>query len=87
MIKWSELTAEDGMKIHNIVQRAQKLVRGNLMDIEMDVSACHLMCPLDLGKLLVIDDFNFVHDVCGISQHINRETGKLEHCFVPRCSR
>ena len=40
--------------------------------------------PLDWDRLLAADDFNFMHDVCGISRHINRETGELEGFFLPR---
>ena len=43
--------------------------------------------PLDWAKLLAFDDFNFLHDIGGISRHMNRETGRLEGFFVPRCSR
>jgi hypothetical protein len=40
--------------------------------------------PLDWGRLLAADDFNFLHDVGGISRHINRDTGELMNCFLPR---
>jgi hypothetical protein len=32
----------------------------------------------------VIDDANFTHDVFGIRKYLNRETGELTMCFVPR---
>lgn len=44
-------------------------------------------CDLDLKKLLAFDDFNFNHDVGYIYLHINRTTGLLENCFLPRCAR
>lgn len=50
----------------------------------MDVDACHRSCPLKLAELLAADDFNFMHDVIGIMKHLNRMTGKLEDCFLPR---
>lgn len=51
----------------------------------MDISATHANGnPLDLDGLLKSDDGNFAHDVFGIRRHINRSTGKLEDCFVPR---
>lgn len=54
---------------------------------KMDVTACHTNGnPLKLQKLLEADDFNFLHDVFGIARHINRDTGKLENCFLPRFS-
>lgn len=60
----------------------------SLMEIEMDITACHCNgCELDLEKLLTFDDFNFMHDVGGIANHINRTTGKLEDCFLPRSVR
>lgn len=40
--------------------------------------------PLDWDRLLEADDFNFMHDLGGISRHINRETGALENHFRPR---
>jgi hypothetical protein len=40
--------------------------------------------PLDWDRLLAADDFNFLHDVGGISRHMNRDTGELTDCFVPR---
>lgn len=55
------------------------------MDADMDITACHLNgMPLKLAQLLGADDMNFIHDVFGIRRHLNRETGKLEDCFVPR---
>ena len=42
---------------------------------------------LDLQKLLDAPDGDFGHDVFGIRRHINRQTGELENCFLPRCAR
>jgi hypothetical protein len=54
----------------------------------MDVTAAHCNGnPLRLEELAGADDFHFAHDVFGIRRHINRETGKLENCFVPRFAR
>ena len=77
--------------IHKIVERAMKmdLFSGtDRLGMEMDISACHANGnPLDLQKLLNADDFNFLHDVGGICYHMDRQTGKLNDCFVPRCSK
>ena len=55
------------------------------MDTIMDIAAAHLNgCPLKLDELLHADDFNFLHDVFGIMNNINRQTGKLENNFLPR---
>jgi len=51
----------------------------------MDLTACHRNgCPLSLDELEVAPDGDFAHDVFGIRRHINRETGALEDCFMPR---
>lgn len=55
-------------------------------DAFMDIMYCHESCPLDLDGLATADDSNFIHDVFGINRHLNRNTGKLEDCFLPRYS-
>ena len=56
-------------------------------DVEMDITACHLNgCALDLPKLLAADDFNFMHDIHGIGGNLDRTTGQLLDCFLPRCA-
>ena len=63
-------------------------VRYEAMTANMDITACHANGnPLGLQRLLLADDFTFAHDVFGIRGHINRETGQLEDCFVPRLTR
>jgi hypothetical protein len=55
------------------------------LSLTMDITACHANgCNLKLAELLTADDFDFVHDVFGIRRHINRMTGQLEDCFLPR---
>lgn len=57
----------------------------SLMDVEMDIVATHVNgCPLQLSKLMLADDFNFQHDVCGIHRHLDRSTGALMNFFYPR---
>lgn len=51
----------------------------------MDIEAAHCNgCPLDLAGLLAADKGTFGHDVFGIRRHIDRNTGKLGGCFLPR---
>lgn len=53
----------------------------------MDIEACHCNgCELDLQKLLDAGDGDFGHDVFGIRRFIDRRTGKLGGCFLPRCA-
>lgn len=76
--------------ISKIAHRASAMAAQNGMEYKvltanMDISACHANgCPLKLDELLAADDFTFAHDVFGIRQHINRSTGQLEDCFLPR---
>lgn len=76
--------------INNIAQRAHAMAQAAgvdypVLEAHMDVTACHANgCPLKLSELAAADDFNFAHDVFGIRRHINRETGQLENCFLPR---
>jgi hypothetical protein len=62
--------------VHGVMQRQELL---------MDVEACHCNgCPLRLEALLEADDVDFVHDIGGITTHLDRQTGALTDCFVPR---
>lgn len=58
------------------------------LDLEMDLLAAREDIPsLDLQRLLVSPVADFSHDIFGIRRHINRATGKVENCFMPRCAR
>jgi len=77
--------------IQQITDRAQAMARAtNIRPFDrqgaaMDITAVHANgCPLRLAELLAAEDFNFSHDVFGIFRHIDRETGHLRDCFVPR---
>lgn len=51
----------------------------------MDLCACHNHAtPLDFKRLSEADGLNFNHDIAGIARHMDRETGQLRDCFVPR---
>ena len=67
--------------------KAYGIEHDNRTTVMMDLMACNANgCPLDWDRLLKFDDANLLHDVLGIRKHINRTTGKLEGCFVPRCA-
>ena len=76
---------EESMLLDEITDRAL----GNIkLKMGMDIIACHANgCQLDLKKLLTLEDADFFHDINGISEHINRNTGKLENFFLPRCAK
>lgn len=81
---------KEARTINKIAHRAVALAESAgihypIMDADMDVTACHVNgCPLKLDALLAADEFNFAHDVFGIRRHIDRTTGELQNCFVPR---
>lgn len=86
-INW-KATEEDSKLIDAILDRAiaeGHLKPRNRMNTEMDITACHLNgTPLRLADWLAADQFNFAHDLYGIDENMNRETGKLDNCFLPR---
>lgn len=81
---------QEVLLIARIVDRFQNLVGNSVpvdrLSVMMDIEACHCNgCPLDLVSLHeAARDVDLVHDVAGISRHLNRETGRLEDLFVPR---
>jgi len=86
-MKW-DATAEEYKKVTMIVDRALKRINRPSLDLAMDIVLTHRNgCPLDLDKLLNAKDFDFFHDICGIIDHIDRHTGELIDCFLPRCAR
>ena len=57
-------------------------------ELTMDLTAVHANgMPLDLEGLLAADTFDFNHDVYGIRRFLDRTTGTLGGCFVPRYAR
>lgn len=85
-----DIAMEDLAHVEKIVDRAMKINPDlDRQDLMMDLTATHCNgCELDLDRLANdFDDFNLMHDVYGISAHINRTNGKLERCFLPRSSK
>ena len=82
-------TDEERALVTASVKRAQALgFTRDPMDLEMDILAAHANgCSLDFAKLMSFDAFNFIHDVGGIVEHLDRVTGKLGGFFLPRCAR
>ncbi|HUS98456.1 MAG TPA: hypothetical protein VMX97_17150 [Hyphomicrobiaceae bacterium] len=86
MIDWSKVTKDDMLAIHKIALcAADGDPACDVMALEMDLQACHTHgCPLDLGRMAQASRAELMHDVLGIDQCLDRETGHLRHCFVPR---
>jgi len=84
MIKWDKLTSAELNTIGKIAERACKGAQLDKTTTIMDISAAQIDCPMRLDELLQADELNFWHDIGGISRHLDRETGQLTDCFVPR---
>jgi len=85
-------TADESRLIARIAARTQNIAKmvetcvppRSFTDLAMDLEAAHHVCPLRLADLLAADDGDFGHDVGGIVQHLDRDTGELTDCFCPR---
>lgn len=73
------------MEAWSVTPGRMRKMGADVLSLTMDITACHCNgCPLDLTRFLAADDFNFAHDFAGIHRHIDRTTGKLGDCFLPR---
>ena len=80
--------------VADIADRAERIgfqpAIDDRMHFMMDIMAADGVngnAELRLDRLLhQFDDANFGHDISGIYRHLNRETGELEGCFLPRCA-
>jgi hypothetical protein len=90
MINWEKASNKDYIVVKKISNRAWQKVNHlykNKLDLEMDIIATHVSgCKLNLEKFLGFDEFNFYHDIYGIYDNLDRTTGELQNCFLPRCS-
>jgi hypothetical protein len=89
-----DCTDEERDAALRIAQRGADLVKAttgrkvDILSMQMDLIATHANGnPLDFAKLEAFDDFNLLHDLGGIYQHLDRSTGKLRDFFSPRSSR
>lgn len=87
LINW-HVSANEHDLIVAIARKALADLKGYPDDqrtLIMDLTATHANgTPLKLRELLTAEPFDFAHDIYGIRKHINRQTGELEDCFLPR---
>lgn len=88
-----DIDPADSALVDRIIERIERerpiqsppLSGDERLDIRMSLVACHANgMPMRFDKLVAADRFNFYHDVNGILRHIDRTTGTLGGCFVPR---
>lgn len=79
-------TKEEIELVVEIAKRAENMgiVAFNRETLMKDLESASQEFDLRLTQLLMADDFNFIHDIAGIQQNINRKTKKMENLFVPR---
>ena len=73
--------------IFKIAKRGYPFFKGSnvsLLDLILDISAVNTNYGLRLEDFLKSDSINFLHDLFGIYNNLNRKTKKLENCFIPR---
>ena len=77
---------EDFMTMAKIAERAEQkgLIPFDRLSMIMDLELATEAFNLRLNELLQADDFNFAHDIIGITNNINRQTKTFENCFLPR---
>ena len=86
------LSHEDFELIVTIVDRGVELMRKNVSDTPVDIyeqltfiiARAHLKIGLQLKELSEADDYNLMHDVIGIYNHIEYESGQMKDAFSPR---
>jgi hypothetical protein len=82
------ISKSDSEKLIKIVDRAKaKLgsIQYSYREMMMDLTACHANgCRLDLDAMLAASEFDLMHDVLGIRNHLDRKTGRLMNFFEPR---
>ncbi len=86
----SSITRADFDAMRKVADRTERMDFGfgrDRMTLVMDLEFAHIDCGgMDWDRLLAFDDGDFGHDMAGIAANINRETGKLDNCFLPRCT-
>lgn len=90
MVDWN-ITKQENSLIQKIVARFIALavlkyeIKQDPATNAMDLIAAHNDVVMDLGKLLGASDTDLLHDMFGIQKYMDRDTGKLDPCFKPRC--
>ncbi len=92
MVQFANFTKAEAAAVNTIIDRTRLLARQvgraqlqvDPLSMRMDLAAVHAKTPMRLAELAGADDFNLTHDMFGIMSHLDRETGELRDCFVPR---
>jgi hypothetical protein len=81
---------EENALIQQIARRAEAMFDARTIEVGWQFIASELrivhyeICRLRLKELLTADDANFLHDICGIHEHIDILDGGFRNGFSPR---
>lgn len=74
--------------INKVVDRTDELnICTDRFTLFMDLTIAWEKLNIDLDKLLTFKDIDFVHDIRGIQNQIDRKTKSFLNDFLPRCSK
>ena len=76
------MTRERAILISKCLDRLEKLVDGQMIRLQMFMDLEY--SRVDPEALLSARDADFLHDMFGIAQHMDRENKRLAYGFVPR---
>ena len=89
MIKAPNRNEVPNIKLFNkVVDRAvnELDVYKDEVSYRCDLLTAHTDIGLDFEKLLAFPIYDFVHDMRGIANNVDRYKNKVENGFVPRCA-
>lgn len=82
------ITQEEHLIIKKICDRAETLgiMQSDKIDLALDIENVHKAIGLKLNDLLKTNNLDFVHDIEGIQNNIDRERKMIVNDFVPLCA-
>jgi hypothetical protein len=83
----NEMSKDEWDAADVILERAEAMninCHREKLGLLMDLSTATEKHALDIIALSKCGGDDFTHDILGIQKHLNRETGELEDCFIPR---
>lgn len=89
-MKIPEVSPLDLNKIIVLARTAHRVAKAqkfdySVLEASMDLRCWHAKMPLDLDAMIAdYEKADVLHDLFGIRRFLNRETGELGGCFVPR---
>ena len=76
--------------ILNRIKSSQYSMNIDSVSTLMDLAACNRENGndffLDIDRLLEFPDFDFWHDILGLKANMDRTSGLVINCFIPRCA-